>query len=93
MRNNKTRNQIDKIKKWEEKFKRKDLKYETKKYIYNFQQYETIRFFGENIYTGKIINIDEAEMDQKNLLKNIAEFSKKSRPEAIEGTDRKRDNL
>ena len=62
MRNNKTRNEIDKIKKWEEKFKRKDLKYETKKYIYDFQQYETISFFGENIYTGKIINIDEAEM-------------------------------
>ena len=32
-------------------------------------------------------------MDQNNLLKNIVEFSKKSRPEAIEGTDRKRDNL
>ena len=26
-----------KFKKWEEKIKRKDLKYETKKYIYDFQ--------------------------------------------------------
>ena len=26
-----------KLKKWEEKIKRKDLKYETKKYIYDFQ--------------------------------------------------------
>ena len=25
-----------KLKKWEEKIKRKDLKYETKKYIYDF---------------------------------------------------------
>ena len=39
-----------------------------KKYIYDFQQYETIRSFGDNIYTGKI-NIDEAEIDQSNLLK------------------------
>ena len=28
-------------------FKRKDLKYETKKYVYDFQQYETIRSFGQ----------------------------------------------
>ena len=26
--------------------------------MYNFEQYETIRPFGDNIYTGKI-NIDE----------------------------------
>ena len=51
---------------------------ETKKYIYDFQKYETIRSFGENIYPGKI-NVDEAEMDQSNLLKNLEEFSEKSR--------------
>ena len=51
---------------------------ETKKYIYDFQKYETIRSFGENIYPGKI-NVDEAEMDQSNLLKNLEEFSGKSR--------------
>ena len=39
-----------------------------KKSIYDFQQYETIRSFGDNIHTGKI-NIDEAEIDQSNLLK------------------------
>ena len=32
------------------------------KYIYDFQQYETIRSFGESIYTSKI-HMDEAEMD------------------------------
>ena len=31
MRANKIRNEIDEIKKWKEKFKRKNLKYETKK--------------------------------------------------------------
>ena len=68
MRNNEIKNEIDEIKKWEGKIKRKDLKYETKKYIYDFQQYETIRSFGDNIYDNKI-NIDEAEIDQSNLLK------------------------
>ena len=37
------------IKKWEEKIKRVDLKYKTKTYIYDFQQYETVRSFGESI--------------------------------------------
>ena len=31
--------EIDEIKKWKEKIKRKDLKYETKKHIYDFRQY------------------------------------------------------
>ena len=69
MRTNKTKNEIYEIKKWEEKIKRNYLKYETKKCIYDFQQYDTIRSFGNNIYNGKI-NIDEAEKDQSNLLKN-----------------------
>lgn len=30
---------MDKIKKWEEKIKIKGLKYETKKYVYDFQSY------------------------------------------------------
>ena len=36
------------------------------------------RPFGDYIYTGKI-SIDEAEMDQSNLLKNMVEFNDKSR--------------
>ena len=35
--------------------------------------------FGDNIYTGKI-NINEADMDQTNLLENMVEFKSKSRP-------------
>ena len=60
MRTNAIKNEIDEIKKWEQKIKREDLKYKTKNYTYDFQQYETIRSFGEIIYTGRI-NIDEAE--------------------------------
>ena len=39
MRNNEIKNKLDDIKKWEEENKIKDLKYETQKYIYDFQQY------------------------------------------------------
>ena len=45
-------------------------------YIYQFQQIEAIRSFGDNIYTGKII-IDEAERDQSNILENMPEFNNK----------------
>ena len=77
-----------KLKNGKMKIKRKDLKHETNiyiyiyiciyvyiyVYIYGFQQFETIRSFGDNIYIGKI-NIDEAEKNQSNLLKNLAEFN------------------
>ena len=53
------------------------------------QQFEAIRSFGDNIYTGKI-NIDEAEMDQKNLLENMMEFNDKSIPRSKEGSGKKR---
>ena len=76
------------IKKWEEKIKRVDLKYKTKTCIYDFQQYETVRSFGESIYTQNI-SIVEAQENQSNLLKNIVEFNNKSRPKNKEVEDKK----
>ena len=87
MKNNEIKNEIDEIKISEEENKRKGLKCKAKKYIYDFQQYETTRSFGDNIYTGKI-NVDEAEMDQSNIIKNIVEFNYKSRPRIIEAKDK-----
>ena len=90
MRTKEIKNEIYEIWKWEDKIKREDLKYKTKNYTYNFQQYETIRSDkSDNIYTGKI-SLVEAEMGQSNLLKNIVEFYNKSRPRTIEGKDKKR---
>ena len=59
MRNNEIKNEIDGIKKWEEIIKRKDLKYETNKYRFDFQQFKTIRSFHDSTHNGKI-NIKEA---------------------------------
>ena len=85
----KLKNEIDEIKKWESKIKRKDLKYETKNRTYDFQQYHTIRSFGDSIYTGKI-NVDEAEIDQTNLLQNWKEFNEKSRLRPKKVRDKKK---
>ena len=78
MRNIETKSEIDESKKWENKNKRRDLIYKTNKYKYDFQQYETIRSFSDSIFAGKI-NIDEAEMNQSNLLKNMVEFNEQSK--------------
>ena len=75
---NEIKNEIDGIKKWEEKIEWTVLIYKENKHKYDFQQYETIRSFGESIYAGKI-NLDKAEIDQNNLLENLAEFNDKSR--------------
>ena len=76
MRTDEIKNKINDIKKWEKKIKWKDLKYETNRYKFVFQRFETLRSFGDSIYNGKV-RIDEAEMEQTNLLENIVNFSKK----------------
>ena len=63
-----------------------------KEYIYDFQRYEVMRFFGYSIYTRKA-NIAEVEEDQSNLLKNIVEFNNKSRPRSKGGKDKDRWNI
>ena len=54
MRNDEYKNEIDEIKKLENTIKQKDLKFETSRYIFDFQRFETIRSFGDSIYNGKI---------------------------------------
>ena len=46
---------------------------------YNFLPYDTVSSFGEIIYNDKI-DIKEAEMNQKSLIKNWHEYSEKSKP-------------
>ena len=59
-----------------------------KKYIYDFQQFEKIRPFSDNIYTGKT-NIDKTVMDQTNALENMVRFDNKSRLKTKEGKVKK----
>ena len=60
IRNNETKNETDKIRKWEEKTKQKYIKYEAKNYIN-----ETIISFGDGIYNGNINTELTINLDQK----------------------------
>ena len=91
MRNTEIENEIDEVKKSEEKIKRRDFIYKTNKYKHDFQQYETIRSFGDRVYAGNH-NIDEAEVDQSNLLEDMVEFNEKSRPTKKEDKEKKKRN-
>ena len=92
MRNNEIQNEMYKMKKFEGKIKRQDVKYKMNKYTYDFQQFEMIRSFSGNSYSGKI-SIDEADMDQSNLLENMVEFNNKSRPIITESNNKKRNTF
>ena len=78
MRTNEIKNELDEIRGWKEEIKRNNLKYETNKHIYDFQQLKTIRSFGESIVSGKI-TVGEADEDQSNLLESRMEFNNKYR--------------
>ena len=92
MRNSEIQNEMYKMKKFEGKIKRQDVKYKMNKYTYDFQQFEMIRSFSGNSYSGKI-SIDEADMDQSNLLENMVEFNNKSRPIITESNNKKKKYL
>ena len=92
MKTNEIKKEINEIKILKEKVKRKDLKYETNKYVYDFQQFETIIFFDDSIYTGKI-KVYETEMDQTNLYENVIKFNAKFGPKTKEGKDKKRNTF
>ena len=46
MRNDEIKNEIGKVKTWEDKIEGKDSKYNIGKYKYDFRQYEMTRYFG-----------------------------------------------
>ena len=92
IKNDRTKNEIYEIKKWEENIKQKDLKYRSGKYKYDFQQNKTVICFGESIYAGEI-NIHEAELYQTNLLESIIKFKNKSRSKRKEGRVKKRNTF
>ena len=78
-----------KLENWNKKLNEKTYNIRKNKYTYGFQQLETIRLFGDNIHTGKS-NIDEAEIDQRNLLQNVVIVHNNSRPRLKEGKEKKR---
>ena len=61
MKNDEIKIEVYEIKKWEDKLKWNELKFEINRFAFDtlafwlhFQQFETIRSFFDRIYTGKI---------------------------------------
>ena len=59
------------------KVKRIELKYKAYKYIYDFQQHQTIRSFRDSIINNKF-SVNRSWENQSNLLRNIVKFNDKS---------------
>ena len=81
------KNEIDEIKKWEERIRWKEL-CKTNKNKYDFQQCEAKKSFGDSIYKGKI-SIDEADIDWSSLLNGLKEFNDRARPKTAEDENKK----
>ena len=82
----------EKIKEIEKIVNRENLIYKTNKYVYNFQQFETIKFFAKNIFAGQS-TLDNADKYQSNLLHEIFDFNKNMKPRSFRKKKQKEDTL
>ena len=89
---NEIKNELDEITGWGEPFNKINIKYETNKRLYDFQQLKAIKYIGESLTGGKIIT-KEVDEDQSNLTENTVEFNNKSRPSAEEEKIKKRNTF
>ena len=81
--------ELDKIKEIEKNVDREKLIYETNEYTYSFKNFQTIKTFGRDIYEGKI-TIKEADEYQANLLTEIMNFRKNTKPRSQEKNEKKK---
>ena len=58
---------------------KEDLIYKVSNYTYNFYQFRTIRYFIRIIYIPKI-GIDKANKEQSELLMEIVNFNRLTKP-------------
>ena len=71
---------LNKIKEVEKTVDREKLIYWASEYTYDFRNFQTIRTFGRDIYEGNV-TLDEASIEQDNLLEDIKNFSSRTRPQ------------
>ena len=79
LNNDEAKKELDKIKEIEKTIDREKLVYRASEYTYDFRNFNTIRTFGEDIYNGKI-TLEEADEDQSDLVDEINNFTKKTKP-------------
>ena len=83
LNNDEAKKELDKIKEIEKNVDREKLIYETNEYTYSFKNFQTIKTFGRDIYEGKI-TIEEANEYQTDLLAEIMNFRKNTKPRSQE---------
>ena len=78
LNNDEAKNELDKIKEVGKTIDRKNLVFRASESTYNFRNFGIVRTFGRDIYESKI-TLEEANIDQDNLLKDIRNFNNKTR--------------
>ena len=66
-----------------------EIIYETNEYTYGFKNFQTIKTFGRDIYEGKV-TIKEADEYQADLLVEIMNFKKNTKPRSQEKKKKKK---
>ena len=87
--NNKAIKELDKNKEIEKNVDREKLVYKTNEYIYSFENFQTIKAFGKDIYDGTI-TLKEADDYQTDLLVEIMNFKKTTKPTSSEKKQEKK---
>ena len=80
LNNDKAKKELDKIKEIDKTIDRERLVYKASEYTYNFRNFWTVRTLGRDIYEGRI-TLEEANIDQDNLLRDIRNFNNETRPQ------------
>ena len=90
--NDEAKKEMDKISRIEKTVDRERLAYKASGYTYSFQIFQTIRTFGRDIYNDEI-PLKTADEDQANLLAEIMNIKKKTKPQDPEKKSRKKKML
>ena len=88
LNNDEAKKEPDKIKEIEKNVDREKLIYETNEYTYSFKNFQTIKTFGRDIYEGKI-TLEKANEYQTDLLAEIIDFKKNTKPRSQEKNKKK----
>ena len=83
LNNDETKKDLDKIKEIEKTVDIQNLINETNDSTYSFKNFQTIKIFGRDIYEGKI-TLEKANKYQTNLLAEIINFKKNTKPRSLE---------
>ena len=80
LKNDEAIEELNKIREIEKTVDREKLIYRASEYTYDFRNFQTIKTFGRDIYEGNI-TLDEANIEQDNLLRDIRNFNSRTRPQ------------